>query len=354
MKKFLLIATLILSACGANPAQNSAPVTPPAQVQNPAPAAPSAPATANDEVLATINGQPITDSEVTARVGDQLKKVQSQIFEIKRSGVDDVLEEKLIEAEAAKRKISTDELLKKEIDGKIAEPTQAEIESAYQMQKKRFQNKELSEVKNDVVKMIKQSKKASAYGEYVESLKKSAKVKIMMKRPRIDVATDGDPSKGNPKAKVTIVEFSEYQCPFCKKTRPTVDQILSTYKNDVYYVFRDFPLSFHQQARKAAEAANCAGDQGKYWEYSQKLWDNQGNHQPEKLHEYAKAIGLNAQKFSSCLDSGKFADEIEKDIQDGSKAGVSGTPAYFINGIFISGAQPFEKFKAIIDEELAN
>lgn len=174
--------------------------------------------------------------------------------------------------------------------------------------------------------------------------------------PRTEVSLDDDPVKGNENAPVTIVEFSEYQCPFCGKYfKETYPKIVEEYINTgkVKYVFRDFPLSFHQYAQKAAEAAECAQDQGKYWEMHDKLFQNQKNLDIDSLKKYAKDIGLDVEEFNSCLDSGKYASEVQKDFNDGQKYGVSGTPTFFINGIELVGAYPFDSFKQIIDAELA-
>jgi len=166
------------------------------------------------------------------------------------------------------------------------------------------------------------------------------------------VSVDDDPVKGPSDAKVTIVEFSEFQCPFCARVQPTVNQILEEYGDDVRIVYRDFPLSFHQYAQKAAEAAECADDQGKFWEYHDKLFENQQALDTSNLKQYAKDLGLDSAQFDSCLDSGKYELEVKKDFQDGQSYGVSGTPTFFINGIKVVGAQPFSTFKQVIDSEL--
>jgi protein-disulfide isomerase len=157
---------------------------------------------------------------------------------------------------------------------------------------------------------------------------------------------------GDKDAKVTLVEFSDYQCPFCKRVRPTIWRLVDEYKGKLRYVFMDFPLSFHKDAKKAAEAARCAGDQGKYFEMNRKLFDNQDKIGIGNLKGYAKELGLDVKKFDKCLDDGAHTKDIEASIAKGSSVGVSGTPAYFINGIMISGAQPYESFKELIDSEL--
>jgi len=175
---------------------------------------------------------------------------------------------------------------------------------------------------------------------------------------RRSVSVDDDPVKGSSNAKVTIVEFSDFQCPFCARfysqTLKEIDeQYIKTGK--VKLVYRDFPLSFHQYAQKAAEAAECANEQGKFWEYHDLLFERQeewSNGGIQKFKEYAQELGLDSAKFNDCLDSGKFAQEVQKDSVDGQAYGVSGTPTFFINGIEVVGAQPFSVFKQIIDNEL--
>ncbi len=174
---------------------------------------------------------------------------------------------------------------------------------------------------------------------------------------RVDVGVDDDAIKGDSNALVTIIEFSDYECPFCGRYfQQTYPQIIREYVDSgkVKIVFRDFPLSFHENAQKAGEAAECAGEEGNeaYWKMHDKLFENQDKLDIDSLKQYAKDIGLNSNNFNKCLDSGKMASEIQKDFKDGQDAGVSGTPAFFINGIPLTGAQPFEAFKKIIDTEL--
>lgn len=184
--------------------------------------------------------------------------------------------------------------------------------------------------------------------------------------PEVVVSLNDDPVKGNSDAPVTIIEFSDYQCPFCGRFfKTTLPEIEREYikSGKVKYVFRDFPLEFHKQAPKASEAANCAGDQGKYWEMHDKLFENQSDLKLEKLKQYATEIGIDSKSFDTCLDSGKYAGEIEKDLEDGKRAGVSGTPSFFIGksqkdkteivGKRVVGARPYQAFKQVIDQLLS-
>jgi len=172
----------------------------------------------------------------------------------------------------------------------------------------------------------------------------------------VDVSLDDDPVLGDSKAKVTIVEFSDYECPFCGRYfTQTYPQLKKDYidTGKVRLVFRDYPLPFHQNAQKAGEASECADDQGKFWEMHDKLFRNQQALSVENLKKYAGELGLDQKKFDECLDSGKYASEVQNDMNDGSKYGVSGTPSFFVNGQILVGAQPYSEFKKLIDAELA-
>jgi protein-disulfide isomerase len=175
---------------------------------------------------------------------------------------------------------------------------------------------------------------------------------------KIVVSIDDDPVKGSKNAPITIVEFSDFQCPFCARfyaqTLPSIEEnYIKTGK--VKFIYRDFPLNFHQYAQKAAEAAECADEQGKFWEYHDILFQKQSEWSSagiEKLKEYAQNFGLDIAKFNECLDSGKYTGEVQKDYSDGSNYGVTGTPTFFINGIEVVGAQPYSVFEQIIEQEL--
>lgn len=168
-------------------------------------------------------------------------------------------------------------------------------------------------------------------------------------------SVDDDPMKGDKDAEVTIIEFSEYECPFCGKyVQETFSRIKEEYidTGKVRYVFRDFPLGFHEHAHKAAEAAECAHDQDRYWEYHDLLFENQGALDLESLKQYAEELELDTEEFNECLDSGRHAEEVAADIKDATEFGVAGTPSFFVNSYSVSGAMPFEAFKQLIEAEL--
>ena len=174
--------------------------------------------------------------------------------------------------------------------------------------------------------------------------------------PTLQIGTDNNPILGSKDAKVTIVEFSDFQCPYCGRFySESLPQIEENYvkTGKVKIVFRHFPLSFHPYAQKASEATECANEQGKFWEYHNKLFENQGALTITDLKQYATDLGLDATKFNACLDSGKMASEVQKDFNAGQQYGVSGTPAFFVNGVSIVGAQPYAAFQQLIEQQLA-
>ncbi|MFH1972062.1 MAG: thioredoxin domain-containing protein [archaeon] len=165
----------------------------------------------------------------------------------------------------------------------------------------------------------------------------------------VEVSEDDDAWTGGKNADVVIVEFSDFQCPYCARGAEVVAELLEEYGNDIKVVYRDFPLSFHENAHIAAEAAECAAEQDKFWEFHDLLFANQGALDITSLKGYAAELGLDTESFNECLDSGEMSAEVDADLEDGIAAGVRGTPAFFVNGQLISGAQPIENFKAVID-----
>jgi protein-disulfide isomerase len=236
---------------------------------------------------------------------------------------------------------------------KMPDPAEGEMRTLYERAKAGGQQlPPFDQVKGQIAQYIKQQKSQEALRGFYDKLRAEAKVEVLLPALRVEVAATG-PAKGPDKAPITIVEFSDFQCPYCSRAEATVSQVLSEYGDKVRLVFRDFPLPIHPDAPKAAEAARCAGDQGKYWEMHGKLFANQQALDGKALKEYAKSLSLDQQKFDKCLDSGEKTKLVELDRKAGEEVGVNGTPAFFVNGIMISGAQPLESFKSIIDGELA-
>jgi len=306
--------------------------------------------------LAEVDGVVITVEEVEKPLAAQLSKLEEQIYNLKRQRLDALINDKLLGKEAAKRKLSVAALLDTEVTAKVGLVTEQEIEKFYQDNKAQIKG-EQAEVREQIRGFLQNQKLAAKREEFLQSLRAQAKVVVHLNPPpiqRIQVSAQGAPFKGGEKAGVTIVEFSDFHCPFCKRVIATLGQLETRYGDKIKLVFRDFPIeSLHPGATKAHEAARCANEQGKFWPYHDKLFAAAPNSSPEFFKGLAKEVGLDAGAFETCLGSGKFADAIKKDIEEGNRVGVGGTPAFFINGRLISGAQPLETFTRVIDDELA-
>jgi protein-disulfide isomerase len=322
------------------------------------PAATSSSEPAADTVVATYgSGQKVTWGELNEKIKDQLSELDQQKYQLRKQTLDGVINEKLVEAEATKRGVTAQELLKKEVEDKVTAPSEEEMRKLYDQAQAQGQippGASYDQLKPRIQQFLSGPALENRRREFFTQLREGSKVNVSLPAPardRKEVAATG-PARGPENAKVTIVEFSDFQCPFCSRAIKTVDDVVKQYDGKVRLVFRQFPLDFHQQAAKAAEASLCAGDQGKFWEYHDKLFANQQALQVEDLKKYAGELSLDAAKFGECLDSGTKAAQVSADLEAGKKVGVNGTPAFFINGVMISGAQPIEEFKAIIDEEL--
>jgi protein-disulfide isomerase len=309
---------------------------------------------AADDTLAKVGNKVFTRAEIETRIKAKLIEIEAQRYEAMREGLDEAVAEELFKLEATARKISPEQLEKDEIAAKIPTPSDADIQKIYDENKEELQGQTLDQVKPQIIEYLKGEKEQVRRAAFIDELKKKYKTTDNLKAPTVQVATAGRPERGGAKAPVTIVEFSDYQCPFCKRGEESVQKVFETYGDKVRIVFRDYPLPFHPQARPAAEAANCANDQGKFWEYNKTLFANQSALAEDNLKAYAKDLGLDTAKFDECFAKKAHSAAIDKDIADGGAAGVNGTPAFFINGRSLSGAQPFEKFKEVIDDELAN
>ena len=176
---------------------------------------------------------------------------------------------------------------------------------------------------------------------------------VIPDNPRVEVESEGYPAQGPADAPVTIVEFSDFECPFCSRVVPTLERVKEEYGDKVRLVFRHFPLSMHPNAPKAAEASMCAHDQGKFWQMHDLMFEEQKQLSVVDLKSKAERLELDTEQFNQCLDSDKYADEVQQDMQAGQQAGVTGTPAMFVNGRLVSGAVPFEQIAPVIDSELA-
>jgi protein-disulfide isomerase len=312
--------------------------------------------TTNDsEKLAEVDGTAVTRTDLDRSAGKTLRNAREQLYKLERQKLDEYIGATLLTKEAKSRNVSVSTLLEQEVNSKVPPITEAEIQGFYNSNKERLQV-ELDKVHDQIRDYLRDQRLESRKNEFFKTLRSKAKVTTYLKSPpifRADVAVNGAPFKGSERATVTIVKFEDFQCPYCKTVQTTYQALLKRYDGKVRLVHKDLPLdAIHPQARQAAEAARCAGEQGKFWEYHDALYANSPKAAVEELKAYAKEVGINATSFEQCFTSGKYKGLVQKDLSEGAQLGLTGTPTFFINGREMSGAQPVEAFAAVIDEEL--
>ena len=306
--------------------------------------------------LAEVDGVVITSEEVEKPLASQLSTLEEQIYNLKRRRLDVLINEKLLAKEAAKRGLSVSALVDTEVTSKVSLVTEQEIENFYQVNKAQITGEE-AQVREKIRGYLQNQALQTRREAFIQSLRSQAKIVVNLKPPpilRVDVSTEGAPFKGLANAPLTIVEFSDFHCPFCRRVLPTLAQLESRYGEKIKLVFRDFPIeNLHPGATKAHEAARCANEQGKFWAYHDKLFAGPSKSSPEIFKGLARELGLEIARFETCYDSGKYQAAVKADIEEGQRVGVTGTPAFFINGRLVSGAQPLDAFTRVIDDELA-
>jgi protein-disulfide isomerase len=309
------------------------------------------------DVAAYVEGAQVSLAQIDESIQGQLSKVRTEEYTLRRTALNQLIDEMLLENEAKTRGVAVDELIKTEVDAKAGEVTEQEIQRFYDANKGRnrsIQGKSLEQVTPMIRQTLEQQKAASRRRVYVSELRAQSDVKVMLQPPRAKVSIpEGEPTKGPEDAPIVMVEFSDYQCPYCKRAEATVTKVLEEYGDKIHLVFRDYPLAFHDRGVPAAVAARCAGKQDKYWEYHDNLTEINGNLSDEDLRKRAQDLQLEMEAFTACYDSNEFEPVVQASMQDASALGVTGTPTFFINGRMLVGAKPFQEFKAVIDEELA-
>ena len=310
---------------------------------------------ADERVVAEVGGEAITADLLQQALGPRVYRSALQRYELERLKLDELISDKLLQQEATRRGISVQRLKETEVKAKVR-VTDEEVEAFYRERKDSVPAPE-PVAKEAFRRYLEQRRELELTKRLVASLKSTTRVEIRLEAPAPvegeDLVVPGAAVRGPKHAPVTIVEFSDFQCSFCAKAQAVLEQVLETYPNEVKLVFRHFPLERNPQAKLAAEAAECAAQQGKFWEYHDQVFASAFQLGPARLQALAEALPVDVQAFSTCLDGGKARIRVAEDVADGRRAGITGTPTFFINGHMLEGAQPFATFKKIIDLHLA-
>lgn len=305
------------------------------------------------EVAATVGDNSITLEQVDAHIRLTEPDSWQALFDARQRAVGRLIDEQLLTDAAAASGTDVETMLAEQTDAGVVPVSDEEIEVFFRQNEQRMGGQALEEMSERIHEFLTDRQVRAARHTYLAQLREQAGVTILLETPRVQIEVAADePARGPVDAPIVVVEYSDFECPYCVRAQPSIAQVLEAYGDRVRHVYRDFPLAMHEYANIAAQAAQCAAEQEQFWAYHDVLFANARELRPEDLHSYAAEIGLNADQFSQCLQSGRHAEGVMADMASGQAHGVSGTPAFFINGRLISGAQPFAAFQQIIDQEL--
>lgn len=305
-------------------------------------------------VVATVGGEPITAGTLEVRMKPIIYKLRLSTYQLVREALDRTLNDLLLLAEAKRRNVPPEEVIRTEVTNKVVVPTDAEVEKFYNDNKTRI-GADLASVKYQIANFLREKGGQDLERALSERLRKSANLRILITEPQAPVYvinTTGEPSRGDVNAPVTVIEFTDFQCPACAAMQPVLDEVLPTYGNKVRFVVRNYPLTRHENARKAAEAADAANAQGKFFEYTALLFKRQAALDVPSLKKYANEVGIDRARFDAELDKGTYNADVRHDLDDGEIVGVDSTPTIFINGVRLTDLTP-EGLRAAIDKALA-
>ncbi len=312
-----------------------------------------------DDVAARVGDSVVTladleDAWNEADPRGRLEQLQD-LYEARRQVLDDVVGNRLIEREAEARGVGREELLEAELPARTEAVTDAQIDRIYEVNRDRLGGRTLEEMRPEIRSLLERQQPAQALRRYMTELRRAADdIVITLPPPRQEIELSAsDRSKGPADAPVVIVEFSDFECPYCQQATATMDALLERYPDEIRFVYKDFPLPNHPNAFKAAEAGHCAHDQGQFWPFHDKLFATPDALDVESLKAYADELGLDADAFAACLEDDRHAESVNDEMDAGRRLGASSTPTLFINGRPVFGALPLDFFDEMVREELA-
>ena len=309
------------------------------------------------EKIVSFKGGSVSISDIQKAAESDMFKLHKQEYEIKKRFAYEVALQKIIQLEAKKKKVSKQILIESYVEKNFEPPSEKTLKDYYSY-KKQSLGKSFQEARQQIYEQVVQYTKKNLENRYRQELAKAYDLKFDLKEPLtpvVSIDTKKEPFFGNPKAKVVIVEYSDLECPYCQRMQSDAQKIREQYKDKIKWVFKDFPLSFHRNARKAHIAINCALQQDKFFEYQSKIFKPNADLSPQNLIASASNIGINIEQFEKCLadPNGELSREIDMDIETGSKSGVSGTPTVFVNGRISNSFRSYEGMKQVIEAELS-
>jgi protein-disulfide isomerase len=308
--------------------------------------------TKQEKPAAVVGDEVIYGKDFLPPIEAQAYKIRRQEYDLQLRALEGIINQKLLRKEAQRSGMSEEDWLQQAVGTNVPEPTQEEVDRRFVEQM--LQGGGAAQSPESVREQLKQEAVEAAREEVFRQLRQQAGVKIYLLPPALQVDYDPARVRGNPDAAITIVEFSDFQCPYCERAYAMVKDLLRKYEGKVKLAYRDLPLvEIRSDIQGTAEAARCAGEQGQFWAYHDVLFENQDEYGEEAFRQFAAGLGLNVDQFAACMEIGKFKPLIEADFKEGIRLGATGTPAFFINGIPLIGARPQAEFEELIGTLLA-
>jgi protein-disulfide isomerase len=300
-------------------------------------------------VLAEIDGTRLTLAQFESKRPSALFQARNSFFDAEKKAVEEYIDDFLMERQAQKENVTVAQLMERHVNGTIAkDPDDAALRIYYEGVDT---NEPFEAVRDKILDHLRQRRLAKAKATYVQTLRSEARITVEVAAPRVEISLKNTSVRGPAGAPLMLVEYADYECPYCQQVQPTLDRLEAEFKGKVAFAYKDLPLPMHPHAQKAAEASQCAGLQGKYWEYHDLLLKTKGLDLTQ-LKAAAGQLGLETAGFDRCLDSGERADAVKATLDEAQKLGLQGTPSFFLNGRFFSGNLSYDQMRQMMEEEL--
>lgn len=303
-------------------------------------------------VVALVDGRPVTDAQLSEQVGGRLQRLRTDEYNIKRTALDELVVERVLQAEAARHSVTVAALLQHEVTEKIQRPLDIELRAVFEATRDRYPGLSESEALRQIGAQLTAQRVQRRRAEYIGDLKRAADIRVRLEPPRLSVETGESPIEGPATAPVTIVEFSDFECPYCAQLAQTLKRIRVKYSGRIRFAYRHMPLPMHPNAQKAAEVLTCAMRQDRFWFMHDKLFESQRRVQAGDWMGMARESGMDLEAMARCLESPDISNAWKADQKAAESYGITGTPALFVNGRLFNGAVSFDTLSAAIEEEL--
>ena len=304
----------------------------------------------SDPVVVEINGAALTLGDLERTFPKALFQARTTYYESERKTVDDFIDDYLLRQQARQENLTVAELLQRHVNQSISpDPTEEALRVYYEGVDT---TEPYETVRGKIIDAVRERRIAKAKAAYVQSLRRSAKVVIRLAPPRAPIVMSNTPTRGPLDARITLLEYADYECPYCQQMQPALEKLAEDFKGKLAFAYKDFPLPMHANAQKAAEASHCAELQGQYWPYHDLLVTTK-QLDISALKSHARSLKLDVKKFDKCLETGEAADAVKAHASEAQALGLQGTPTFFVNGRYVSGTPSYERLHAVIAEELS-